>query len=91
MNGIMMVKMADNKFKVTVIIPCFNDGLYLEDSVKSITDQTFSDFNIIIVDDASTDHITKSILESLAENSVFQVVYLNANKWTAYARNKGIS
>jgi len=84
-------KMTDNKFKVTVIIPCFNDGLYLKDSVQSIFDQTFDNCNIIIVDDASTDHLTESILESLVKDSALQVVHLESNQGTACSRNKGIS
>lgn len=86
-----MVKSSENKIKVTVIIPCFNDGFYLKDSVQSIIGQTYNNFNIIIIDDASTDHITKSVLKSLDEDYAIQVVYLNSNQGTAYSRNKGIS
>ena len=42
--------------KVTVILPVYNGERYLERSIKSILKQTFTDFELIIVDDGSTDH-----------------------------------
>ena len=40
---------------VTVVITCFNYGRYLPESVGSVLDQTFTDFELIVVDDGSTD------------------------------------
>lgn len=40
---------------ISVIMPCHNASSYLESSIKSVIDQTFRDFELIIVDDASTD------------------------------------
>jgi glycosyltransferase involved in cell wall biosynthesis len=50
---------------VSVIIPAYNAARYLESAIASIQAQTFSDFEIIAVDDGSTDE-TKIILERLA-------------------------
>ena len=41
--------------KVSVIMPCFNTEKYLSEAVESILNQTFTDFELIIVDDGSTD------------------------------------
>ena len=51
--------------KVSVIIPCYNAGLYVENAVLSIMNQTYSNLQIICIDDGSTDN-TYKILNKLA-------------------------
>jgi len=77
--------------KVSVVIPCFNDGLYLTDAVQSILSQSFRDFHIIVVDDASSDATTKQVLRSLEGHALVEVVFLEKNAGTAGARNRGIT
>lgn len=42
--------------KFSVVVPVYNAELYLNRLVKSVLDQTFSDFELILVDDGSTDN-----------------------------------
>jgi glycosyltransferase involved in cell wall biosynthesis len=49
--------------KVTIIIPCYNLGHFLDEAVDSALAQTFGDFEILIVDDGSTDPATRSLLD----------------------------
>lgn len=52
--------------RVSVIMPVFNGERYLDEAVRSILDQTFSDFEFIIIDDGSTDR-TSAILKSYTD------------------------
>jgi glycosyltransferase involved in cell wall biosynthesis len=52
--------------KVTVLMPVFNVERYLQEAIESILNQTFSDFEFIIIHDPSTD-ITAEILQSFGD------------------------
>lgn len=74
--------------KVSVIMPCFNDGEYIEDSIKSVLNQTYKNIEIIIINDGSTDELTNKIL---AEQEWPNTKVLNTNGIKpAAARNYGI-
>ena len=47
--------------KVSVHIPCYNYGLFLGDAIRSVVDQTFDDWEAIVIDDASTDETSEVI------------------------------
>lgn len=48
--------MCSNKMpRISVIVPVFNTENYITECLKSLVNQTFSDFEVIIVDDGSTD------------------------------------
>lgn len=48
--------------KISVIIPTYNTGEMVRDSIESVLAQTFADFELIIIDDCSSDKITKEII-----------------------------
>lgn len=74
--------------KVSVIIPCYNQGAYLEDAVSSVLAQTFQDFEIIVVNDGSTDEETNRRLSDFQRPKTR--VLATANQGLAMARNNGI-
>ena len=42
--------------KISVIVPCFNQGIYLSEALESVLKQTLKEWELIIVDDGSTDN-----------------------------------
>lgn len=73
---------------VSVIVPCYNGGTFMPQLLGSLARQTFRDFEIIIVDDGSTDAATLQVLGHL-DPSVR--VIRQANKGLSAARNAGIA
>lgn len=72
---------------VSVIIPCYNTGRYLAEAIQSVLDQTYHDFEIIIVDDGSTDD-TREVARRFDDSRVHYI--WQANKGLAGARNTGL-
>lgn len=75
--------------KISVVIPCYNQGIFLTEAIKSVLDQTYSDYEIVVVDDGSTDSETLSILDRI-DNPLIRVLR-TANGGLATARNRGIA
>jgi len=75
--------------KVSVIIPIYNVEVYLEECLKSVTEQTFKDIEIILVNDGSTDRSTE-IIQSFVQKDERIVLCSQKNKGVSAARNTGI-
>ena len=75
--------------KISVIVPTYNVELYLEKCLNSLKEQTFSDFEVIIVNDESTDNSLK-IAESFENLDKRFKVINQKNKGLGGARNTGI-
>jgi glycosyltransferase involved in cell wall biosynthesis len=72
--------------KVSVIIPTYNRAQFIARALKSVFDQTFQDFEIIVVDDGSTDQ-TRGVLAFFEDR--IRYVY-QENSGVSIARNRGI-
>lgn len=49
--------------RVSVVVPCYDLGRYLDEAVASVLAQTFQDFEVLVVDDGSTDAATRELLD----------------------------
>ncbi len=81
-----------NKMKnlVTVIIPVYNRAEYLCEAIESVLDQTYKNYELIIVDDGSKIDI-KKILRPHLKNKAIKIKYLRQeNKGLPAARNAGV-
>ena len=74
---------------VSVIIPVFNAGKNVENCIQSLLNQTYKNFEILIIDDGSTDN-TLTILEKYERNKKIKVIH-QTNSGVSTARNLGIS
>lgn len=76
---------------ISVIIPIYNGESYLANTIKYLEQQSFRDFEVIFVDDASTDD-TFSQLCAISKNSLvnIQIERIEVNSGCAMARNRGI-
>ncbi|MEA1947109.1 MAG: glycosyltransferase [Thermodesulfobacteriota bacterium] len=72
---------------ISVIIPTYNRGWIIKEAIDSVLAQDFKDFELIAVDDGSTDH-TFSILKSYSDNII---VIRQDNHGVSAARNRGIA
>lgn len=76
----------NNNIFFSIIIPTYNRAELIKTTISSILDQTFSDFEIIIVDDGSTDN-TCEIVSSFKDSRI--ILKSKKNEERAVARNTG--
>lgn len=75
--------------KVSVIIPYFNDGAYISETIASVKAQTYKNIEIILVDDGSTEEDSIRAFDLIAEPDIKK--YREKNAGPSAARNLGIS
>lgn len=75
--------------KVSVVIPAYNAMTYLPDTLNSVLKQTFSDFEVLIIDDGSTDYIQTWVAQNVTEPRIRLIA--QANQGLSAARNTGIA
>lgn len=76
------------KPEVTVFMPVYNAERYLREAIDSILNQTFTDFELLIVNDGSTDKSVE-IVESYKDERI-KLVHNDGNKGLPYTRNRGL-
>lgn len=75
--------------KVSIIIPTYNRAHLIERSIRSILNQTYEEFELLIVDDGSTDN-TKEVVERIKDSRI-RYIPCGENGGAARARNIGIA
>ena len=84
-----MAHKKEKKIKIDIILPNFNSSDYIKETIKSIINQTFKNWRLIIVDDCS-DKKTKAILRKFSKNKKIKIFWLKKNKGAGYCRNYAI-
>ncbi len=78
--------------KISVVIPCYNAGNYIQGTLSALEKQTYQDFNVILVDDCSKDH-TAAAIEEYKQKSGLEIIYMKneKNSGPAVSRNRAIT
>lgn len=74
---------------ISIIMPTYNREKTIERAIKSVLNQTYSNFELIIVDDCSQDN-TEKIVQRIKDSRI-KYIKLSENKGACYARNYGIN
>lgn len=75
---------------VSIIIPSFNKEKYISDSINSVLKQSYTNWELIIIDDLSNDNTVEIISEFLKKDSRIRFYSNSENKGANYSRNFGI-
>lgn len=75
---------------VSVIIPVYNSERYIKNTLDSILSQTFENFEVILINDKSTDKSVEIINSYIEKDKRFKLINLERNSGAAVARNAGI-
>lgn len=75
--------------KLSIVVPVYNNGAMAARMIKSLLAQSFTDFEIIVIDDGSTDN-TRALLLETAQGDARVSVYSIANRGPGGARNAGV-
>ena len=75
---------------VSIIIPTHNSVQFISETIKSVLDQSFSDWEMIIVDDCSTDNSVEVVRSFVDIDLRIKLIQLFENSGAAVARNKAI-
>lgn len=78
------------KGMVSIITPCYNGAKYISETIESVISQTYTDWEMIIVDDGSKDNSVEIIKTYSEKDNRIQLVQ-QPNGGSSVARNKGIS
>jgi len=79
-----------NKGLVSIIMPSFNSGSFIEATVNTVLKQTFINWELIIIDDCSTDNSLKVIEKMVESDKRIKLIPLKVTGGTAKARNEGL-
>ena len=76
---------------VTVVTPCYNSEKFIASSINSVLSQTYSNWEMIIVDDCSTDKSVEIIESIIKSHSKIKLVKLLKNTGVAQAKNTALN
>lgn len=77
--------------KFSIIVPCYNVEEYVEECIASLKAQTFSDFEVVLVDDCSSDATVDLVSSAIEHDDRFSLIRRSENGGLSVARNVGLS
>ena len=75
---------------ISIILPCYNSEKYIHNAIESVLNQTYNNWELIIVDDYSIDNTVKLIDKYYTKDNRIKLVKNNMNYGTYYSLNEGL-
>ena len=75
---------------ISIIVPVYNSEKFIGDTIKTVEQQTYKNWELILVNDCSTDNSTSIIEEQIKKDNRIKLINLQENSGAAIARNNGI-
>ena len=75
---------------ISIITPCFNSSDFISDTIESVINQTYKNWELLIIDDCSTDNSVKIIQEYLEKDTRIKLYINTKNSGAAVSRNLGL-
>lgn len=82
--------MKESSDLVSIIIPVYNSEKFIDDTIKTVQNQTYKNWELILVNDCSTDNGINIIKKYIDKDERMKLINLEQNSGTATARNVGI-
>tara|TARA_B110000467_G_C18309948_1_gene477370 strand:+ start:1091 stop:1900 length:810 start_codon:yes stop_codon:yes gene_type:complete len=79
-----------NKYLISIITPCFNSENYISKTIKSVIEQTYNNWELILIDDNSSDKTVKIIKSYCKNDNRIKLIISRTNSGSGYSRNLGI-
>ena len=76
--------------KISIVMPVYNTEFYLKKSISGVLNQTFKDFELILVNDGSTDNSLEIMRKFAKQDQRIKLINLKKNSGAGAARNEGI-
>lgn len=76
--------------KVSVVLPTYNVGKYIEKCIESLLSQSLKDIEFIFIDDKGTDNSVQIIEKYTKQDSRIKILHNEKNRGVSYSRNRGI-
>lgn len=74
---------------ISIIVPVYNAEHFIDETIESVLRQSYTDFELLLVDDCSTDGSAAKILEYAKKDDRVKLISQSENKGAAAARNRG--
>lgn len=81
----------ENKPLISIITPVYNAETFIEETIKSVMDQSYDHWEMILIDDCSTDNTRIKLSKYKQIDNRIKIVHLKENKGPAIARNTGLN
>lgn len=79
------------KALVSIITPLYNSKAFIAETISSVLKQTYTNWELLLIDDCSTDNTLEVVAEFLLKNPNIKLIKNNSNSGAAISRNKGIA